>query len=167
MPGSLREPDAGPAGAGLRIETASAAGLEAVLAMVAACGVGPHWPREAWSGYFRASPDEGLGGLLLLAWGDDGELWGWLAASRVWEQSELECVLVAPARRGRGVAGRLVDGWIAWARGQEVTELALEVRVSNEAALGLYRGKGFVEQGRRRRYYERPVEDAVLMGRGV
>jgi ribosomal-protein-alanine N-acetyltransferase len=65
------------------------------------------------------------------------------------------------------VAGKLIDRWILWAREQGVTDLALEVRVSNEAAMGLYRRFGFVEQGRRRGYYERPVEDAVLMGRGV
>ncbi len=114
---------------------------------------------------FAPRVDEGLVRLLLLARGEDGELWGWLAASRVWERSELEYVLVAPARRGQGIAGRLLDGWIDWARAQGVLEMELEVRVSNAGALRLYHQRGFLEQGRRLKYYERPVEDAVLMSR--
>jgi ribosomal-protein-alanine N-acetyltransferase len=39
----------------------------------------------------------------------------------------------------------------------------LEVRASNQAALGFYRGQGFRETGRRPRYYADPEEDAVLM----
>jgi ribosomal-protein-alanine N-acetyltransferase len=41
--------------------------------------------------------------------------------------------------------------------------MELEVRVGNQAALGLYAALGFVEQGRRARYYRDPVEDAVMM----
>jgi ribosomal-protein-alanine N-acetyltransferase len=39
----------------------------------------------------------------------------------------------------------------------------LEVRASNEAAIGLYESLGFVVKGRRRGYYEREGEDALLM----
>ncbi|HEX7597469.1 MAG TPA: ribosomal-protein-alanine N-acetyltransferase, partial [Polyangia bacterium] len=39
----------------------------------------------------------------------------------------------------------------------------LEVRRSNEAALGLYRRFGFVEVGMRPRYYEDNDEDAIVM----
>jgi ribosomal protein S18 acetylase RimI-like enzyme len=45
-----------------------------------------------------------------------------------------------------------------------VSELTLEVRASNRAALGFYRAQGFEETGRRPRYYADPEEDAVLMG---
>jgi len=39
----------------------------------------------------------------------------------------------------------------------------LEVRRSNEAALALYRGAGFVEVGVRKKYYSDNKEDALLM----
>ena len=39
----------------------------------------------------------------------------------------------------------------------------LEVRASNGVALALYARFGFREVGRRRGYYRRPVEDAVVM----
>jgi ribosomal-protein-alanine N-acetyltransferase len=44
-----------------------------------------------------------------------------------------------------------------------VRELGLEVRVSNAAAQGLYRARGFRMAGLRRGYYHSPEEDALLM----
>ncbi len=41
--------------------------------------------------------------------------------------------------------------------------LTLEVRPSNAAALGLYRGMGYWEEGRRRDFYTSPREDALLL----
>ena len=46
---------------------------------------------------------------------------------------------------------------------QVFEKVFLEVRASNEAALGLYRRFGFSEAGRRANYYERPREDALVM----
>jgi ribosomal-protein-alanine N-acetyltransferase len=45
----------------------------------------------------------------------------------------------------------------------QIREVTLEVRASNHPALALYRSLGFVETGRRPRYYVDPVEDAVLL----
>jgi ribosomal protein S18 acetylase RimI-like enzyme len=42
----------------------------------------------------------------------------------------------------------------------------LEVRPSNERAIGIYRGRGFVQIGVRRNYYPAPAgtrEDAIIM----
>ena len=44
-----------------------------------------------------------------------------------------------------------------------IHEVWLEVRVSNAPAIALYRSFGFRETGRRPRYYDEPVEDALLM----
>jgi ribosomal protein S18 acetylase RimI-like enzyme len=44
-----------------------------------------------------------------------------------------------------------------------VREFILEVRASNQRALGFYRSLGWSETGRRPRYYADPEEDAVLM----
>nr|MCR5358181.1 ribosomal-protein-alanine N-acetyltransferase [Lachnospiraceae bacterium] len=42
-------------------------------------------------------------------------------------------------------------------------EFTLEVRASNTAAISLYKSLGFAEEGRRRNFYEHPVEDAIIM----
>ena len=70
--------------------------------------------------------------------------------------------MVRAAQR-HGLARRLfaeLAAELGWAK---ITEILLEVRASNDSALGLYRCLGFVETGRRPRYYQDPVEDAVLM----
>ncbi|MFI3177486.1 MAG: ribosomal protein S18-alanine N-acetyltransferase [Eubacteriales bacterium] len=41
----------------------------------------------------------------------------------------------------------------------------LEVRASNQAAIGLYKKSGFVEEGKRKNFYDNPVEDALILWR--
>ena len=43
------------------------------------------------------------------------------------------------------------------------TEVFLEVRASNAVAQSLYAGRGFRTEGRRRGYYRRPDEDALVL----
>ena len=51
---------------------------------------------------------------------------------------------------------------IAYAREHAAAKVLLEVRVSNVGALELYRGLGFEEIHRRKRYYD-DGEDAIEM----
>ena len=44
-----------------------------------------------------------------------------------------------------------------------MTEIFLEVRISNLAALALYRRLGFAVKGLRKDYYSEPTEDAYIM----
>ena len=44
------------------------------------------------------------------------------------------------------------------------SKIFLEVRESNQPARRLYEKHGFREIGRRRRYYQNPLEDAILYG---
>jgi len=41
--------------------------------------------------------------------------------------------------------------------------ISLEVRESNFAAIALYQSLGFEEMGRRKNFYRRPQEDALIM----
>jgi ribosomal-protein-alanine N-acetyltransferase len=72
---------------------------------------------------------------------------------------------VEPQSRGKGYAGQMLDALLIDLRGRGVKAAFLEVRNSNEAALGLYSSRGFREIGRRKNYYRRPVEDALVMRR--
>lgn len=74
---------------------------------------------------------------------------------------ELLWVGVAPGQRRSGLGRALVDAVVARARAR-ASRVVLEVRVSNEPALALYRGAGFVVAGRRARYY-RDGEDALVL----
>ena len=69
--------------------------------------------------------------------------------------------------RGQGLGSALLEAAIAWSRESGAHKMSLEVWPHNEAALALYHGRGFVEEGRKVRHYRRrngELWDAILMG---
>lgn len=104
---------------------------------------------------------------------DGLELWvldrvdaGVVAYAVVWcilDQGELANIAVASEYRGKGYGSRLLSKVLDVARGRGVKSMYLEVRASNAGAAALYRRFGFEKVGVRPRYYESPVEDALLM----
>lgn len=66
--------------------------------------------------------------------------------------------------RGQGVARKLVQTVMDTAA-QElgVLDYTLEVRVGNAPAIKLYEKLGFKSEGIRPKFYEKPVEDAMIM----
>lgn len=87
---------------------------------------------------------------------------GYLLAWRVADELELLHLVVHPAARRRGFGGALLDELLAHGRRRGLGAVYLEVRVSNEGALRLYRSRGFREEGRRRGYYA-DGEDALVL----
>ena len=77
--------------------------------------------------------------------------------------ADLLTIATIPAARGRGIASLMLTELVATAREAGCPDVLLEVRQSNEAAQRLYTRHGFVPIGRRRRYYQAPPEDAVVM----
>ena len=77
--------------------------------------------------------------------------------------ADLLTIATIPAVRGRGIASLMLTELVATAREVSCPDVLLEVRQSNEAAQRLYTRHGFVPIGRRRRYYQAPPEDAVVM----
>ena len=98
---------------------------------------------------------------------DAGEVVGYAVFWWVVDQAELGNVAVDGAHRRRGIGELLVPTTIERARGRCMRELFLEVRPSNPVAQRLYERLGFVHVGRRRNYYVRPTEDALVMRRGL
>ncbi len=76
-------------------------------------------------------------------------------------------LMVAREFRRRGVGTALMEEAERWARGLGVRKLELHVFPHNEAAIALYRGLGYEEEGFRRRHYRRRGEllDAILMAK--
>lgn len=77
--------------------------------------------------------------------------------------ADLLTIATVPAARGRGIASFMLTELVSTARELGCPDVLLEVRQSNEAAQRLYARHGFVPIGRRRRYYQAPPEDAVVM----
>ncbi len=85
-----------------------------------------------------------------------GGLW------HVVDEVHINTLAVHPAWRGRRVGERLLTCLLDDARRLGAASATLEVRVSNVVAQSLYRRFGFLEVGRRPRYYA-DHEDALLM----
>ena len=93
---------------------------------------------------------------------------GFVLSRRVGEDAEILSVVMAPASRGRGHAGPLLDGHLQTLAQAGVRQVFLEVEEGNRPAHALYRGHGFREIGRRVGYYTRPDgtrATAITMGR--
>lgn len=74
-------------------------------------------------------------------------------------------VAVFPEYRRMGVAAKIIEVYMNFAKANRLAFLTLEVRPSNEAAIALYQSFGFTERGRRRNYYDLPREDALILTR--
>ncbi|MBV9880932.1 MAG: ribosomal protein S18-alanine N-acetyltransferase [Gemmatirosa sp.] len=97
--------------------------------------------------------------------GARGEIAGYTVAWFSGEEAEIANIAVAPTLRARGIGARLLDAALAEVTRRGAASVYLEVRESNAAARRLYASRGFVEIGRRRNYYRRPLEDALVMRR--
>jgi [ribosomal protein S18]-alanine N-acetyltransferase len=147
----------------VRIRHMNAADLGSVVEIAARLAEAPHWPVSA---YLKAiDPDNTPRRIALVATdAEDDSPAGFLVASLLGPEAELETIAVAAQGQRRGVGARLLNALTEELRTGLVSRLILEVRASNLAALGFYRAHGFEEMGRRPRYYTDPEEDAVLMG---
>jgi [ribosomal protein S18]-alanine N-acetyltransferase len=134
--------------------------LDVVMAIEEASFSVP-WTRDTFGGLLRRTDAH------LFVAEVDGQVVGYAAVWVVLDQAELGDVAVAEAWRRRGLGRRLLEVVLALMPEVGVRELFLEVRVSNEAARQLYEAYGFAEVGRRKNYYDRPREDALVLRRVV
>ena len=91
------------------------------------------------------------------------EVAGYLGCYCVAGEGEITNVAVKSSYRRQGVGGKLLETLYEEAKALHTQEFFLEVRESNEAAIGLYSRQGFVKEGVRKNFYEQPVENAVIM----
>jgi ribosomal-protein-alanine N-acetyltransferase len=115
------------------------------------------WSETTFRGLLRRHDAE------LVVATDDSTIIGHAVYWYVLDQGELGNVAVAPSARGRGVGAMLVNEIVMRATKRGVRELFLEVRPSNEHARHLYSKFGFAQVGRRRNYYQEPLEDALVL----
>ncbi len=88
---------------------------------------------------------------------------GFIVSRLVAGELHINNVAVRPEVRKRGVGAKLLAAALSHGRSNGARFAFLEVREGNAAAQGLYRRCGFQVTGRRKRYYNQPVEDALLM----
>ena len=93
----------------------------------------------------------------------DGCVVGHAGIMYVMNEGHVTTVAVDPQWQGRSIATRLMSALCHHARTRKTSALTLEVRVSNERAIALYRRFGFAPAGVRKNYYSEINEDALVM----
>lgn len=88
---------------------------------------------------------------------------GYIGSQSVLGESDMMNVAVHPDFRRQGIAKRLVLTLVEGLKVRGNHCLSLEVRASNEPAIRLYEKLGFLQVGRRPKYYRNPREDALIL----
>ena len=135
-----------------------AADVDAVRALDAMVQPAP-WSEE----FLRDQLANPMMRTLLVAEGADGGLVGHGALVVVADEGHVTSLAVDPDRWRRGIGGTLLAGLCHDAVGRGLVAMTLEVRVSNAAAIAMYRRFGFAPSGVRPDYYADDGEDALIM----
>ena len=93
----------------------------------------------------------------------DGEVAGYVGSQSVLDAADMMNLAVSPKCRKQGIGQALVKNLVHHLQQNNVIALLLEVRVSNAPAIALYEKMGFVQVGRRPKYYHNPREDALIL----
>lgn len=92
----------------------------------------------------------------------DGKIVGFAGFNSL-DVAEILNIAVISEYRNNGIGRMLLERCEKCASECGNDKLYLEVRISNESAVSLYKSFGFHEIGVRKKYYTSPVEDAIIM----
>lgn len=81
------------------------------------------------------------------------------------EEAHITLLAVHPAHCRQGLGQAMLYALLEAAYIRQLERATLEVRVSNGAAIALYKKFGFREAGKRKRYYQDTGEDALILWR--
>jgi len=90
---------------------------------------------------------------------------GFIFGRKMADEAEILNLAVHPDLRKRGIGNALVGKLLHTFAQDAVTQVFLEVRESNAAAISFYKKFGFHEIGHRRGYYQNPPEAALVFAR--
>jgi [ribosomal protein S18]-alanine N-acetyltransferase len=94
-----------------------------------------------------------------------GRLLGYAGLFAAGHQADVQTVAVARDQQGHGLGATLLEELLSEAARRDSSEVLLEVRADNDAALRLYERHGFERVGVRRGYYQPGRVDAIVMRR--
>ncbi len=93
----------------------------------------------------------------------DGEVSGYIGAHNILGEVYITNVAVSEKHRRKGIGEKLINSLISLCQSENAEFITLEVRESNKPAINLYKKMNFKEVGKRKNFYEKPREDAILM----
>ncbi len=105
----------------------------------------------------------GNGAFAMAALAESGTAVGYGGILLAPDEGQILNLAVRPEARRQGAGSAILSALLDEARKRELESVSLEVRVSNQAAIALYKRFGFAVAGTRKRFYRRPAEDALVM----
>ncbi len=93
----------------------------------------------------------------------DSKVVGYINASVVLDEAQLNRIAVSETHRQKGIGTKLLCYLTNYLKSQSCTGVFLEVRSKNENAIKLYESFGFRTDSKRKNYYHKPDDDALLM----
>ena len=141
----------------MTLRQATVQDIDAIAEMETIC-----FPEEPWSRDMVAAEFSGLNPSRYYVVEEAGEI---LAYAGIWlipPEGYITNVAVRPDQRRKGLGSQILQKLIDEGLGEGVTDITLEVRVSNVPAIALYKSFGFEEAGIRPKYYQ-DSEDALIM----
>ncbi|KTS65982.1 hypothetical protein NS206_03205 [Microbacterium testaceum] len=133
--------------------------LDAIMALEHAS-----FPTDAWSAAMMREELASPHGWYVVV-EEAGRVIGYagLRAVRGARDADVQTITISEAARGRGRGRALLTTLLEEAGRRGVLDVFLEVRADNPVAQTLYASEGFVEVGRRPRYYQPDDVDAIVM----
>ncbi|ADB95368.1 ribosomal protein S18-alanine N-acetyltransferase [Candidatus Atelocyanobacterium thalassae] len=81
---------------------------------------------------------------------------------RILEEAHITLLMINPSYQSQGLGQLLLYSLLKNAVSSHLEHATLEVRASNKSAIGLYEKFGFKIAGRRKKYYKKTGEDALI-----
>ena len=97
----------------------------------------------------------------------DGRVVGYMGMHCVLDECYIANVAVSNNERRQGIGRKLLCYGEERARERDCSFISLEVRVSNENAIGLYMSEGYEKMGERKNFYSSPTENALIMTKNL
>ena len=150
----------------VRVRPAEAVDLHRLVEIAAHAATAAQWSQSEYQKLFAPDPAVALDQTqprTALVVEQDGSVVGFIVGRQAVDEWEIENIAVTGAARRCGLGSRLVGELLDQVRNGGGKSVFLEVRESNRAARSLYEKWAFIEVGRRKMYYQNPVEDALIL----
>lgn len=114
---------------------------------------------------FKSSFEVGHHGLVCK---EDNKMLGFLIFSPIKPEAHLLSIAVIETQQYKGIGSLLLKSMISQCKAMGINQVFLEVRTSNDKAIGFYQKYGFKKDAIRENYYSGDIpEDALLMSLGL
>lgn len=102
-----------------------------------------------------------------VATAEDGKVVGYGGMVSVLDEGQITNIAVNPEFRRQKIGEDIVLALIEYGEKNGISSFSLEVRESNKAAISLYEKLGFVSVGKRKNFYSKPTENAIVMIKNI